>query len=371
MKLKFRLQGQIPKRTSSDKVKLRLATAAGCLTVMIAGMAAFANSKMKKEFGRGGYPDRRFTTQRRFYPDYSDTHSRIQVSFKSGKNTLQGYIYGMENPDPKRLLVFAHGITVGHESYINQLMWFADHGWRVFAYDATGSGSSEGTGTVGLVQSALDLDKALSYAETDDRLKDLPVYLLGHSWGGFAVCGVLNFDHKVAAAVSISGYAYPMEMMKLGTQRSIGKPATAMFMPYVRGYNLAVAGRHSRLNAIDGINHANIPVLIVHGEHDDYVDFDSVSIYAHRSEITDPCAEYMVLRGKYADHQSFFKSDSANDYQQELFERRAELNEKYGGKIPDDLHEQLVRSFDKNRINTINTKLLEDIQSYYDKVSRG
>ena len=45
-----------------------------------------------------------------------------------------------------------------------------DHGWRVLAYDATGSCESEGEGTVGLVQSALDLDAALTYVENNASL---------------------------------------------------------------------------------------------------------------------------------------------------------------------------------------------------------
>ena len=354
-------------------MKFRLASAAGGITVIVAAMSAIMYANMKKEFGRGKYPDRRFSNQNRYDPDYSDTHSRIEVSFKSGKNTLRGYIYGTENKDPKGLLVFAHGITVGHESYINQLMWFADRGWRVFSYDATGSCTSEGKGTVGLVQSALDLDRALAFAETDDYLKDLPVYLLGHSWGGYAVCAVLNFDHDIKAAASMSGYAYPLKMLELGTGRAVGKAAAKLFMPYVKGYNLSVAGKHAGLNAVDGVNRRDIPVLIIHGEHDEYVDFERVSIYSQREKITNPNAEYFVLKGRYADHQNFFKCDEANDYLQDFFKKRDALASEYGGaeNIPADIHEKLVRSFDKRMINTINTGLLEKIESFYLDAAHG
>ena len=372
MKIKSIRRGSA-KKDIRRRMGFRLASAAGGITVMIAAMSAFAYVKLRKEFGRGKYPDRRFSNQNRFYPDYSDSHERIEVSFMSGKNTLHGYIYGMENAEPKGLLVFAHGITVGHESYINQLMWFADHGWRVFAYDATGSCTSEGKGTRGLVQSALDLDKALSYAETDERLKDLPVYLLGHSWGGYAVCAVLNFDHEVKAAASMSGYAYPIKMLQLGTEQDIGKTAAKLFSPYLKGYNLSVSGKYSKLNAVDGVNKRDIPVLIIHGENDDFVDFDRVSIYSQRYSITNPNAEYLVLTGRYADHLNFFKCDEANDYLQGFYHQRDALAEKYGGmdKIPGDELEKLVKSYDKRMINTINTELLEDIERFYLKAADG
>ena len=371
--MKFRTLKKLirKKNASRRKLRLRLALAAGGITAIIGAMSAFTVCRVKQNFGRGGYPDRRFSNQKRYDPDYRSTHSRAEVRFRSGKNTLHGFIYGMENTAPKGLLVFAHGITVGHESYINQLMWFADHNWRVFAYDATGSAASEGAGTVGLVQSALDLDKALSYAETDDRLKDLPIYLLGHSWGGYAVCAVLNFGHnsRIRAAASLSGYADPNEMMMLGTERNVGKAGARIFAPYVNGYNISKFGKNWKLSAIDGINRSGLPVLVIHGEHDDYVDINKVSIYSKREKITNPKAKFYLLRGKYADHFSFFKNDAANDYLQEFYRRRDALMAEYGGNIPDSLHERFVRSFNKRMINSINTNLLELIEKFYNRAA--
>ena len=352
------------------RIGFRLASAAGGITLLAAAMSAYTCYTMKKEFGRGGYPERRFSYQKRYYPDFCGTHSRIGVSFMSGKNTLRGFIYGSDIQSPKGLIVFAHGITVGHESYINQLMWFVDRGWRVFTYDATGSGTSEGSGTVGLVQSALDLDKALTFAENDELLKDLPVYLLGHSWGGYAVCAVLNFGHKVQAVASMSGYAYPMKMYELGTERAVhgNKAAAKLFMPYVSAYNRAVAKKSAKLNAVDGINRSGeLPVLIIHGKHDNYVDFDRVSIYSYRDSITDPNAEYLVLHGRYADHQCFFKTDAANDLTKVFYEKRGELEKKYGGlgNIPGEELDAFFAGFDMDSLNEPNSGLLEYIEAFY------
>ena len=75
------------------------------------------------------------------------------------------------------------------------------------------SGHSEGSGTRGLPQSALDLDAALDYIESDESLNSFPVFLMGHSWGGYAVTAVLNFDHEIAGSVSVAGYNDPMTMI--------------------------------------------------------------------------------------------------------------------------------------------------------------
>ncbi len=47
----------------------------------------------------------------------------------------------------------------------------------VFAYDNTGSGASTGDSCIGLVQSALDLDNALTYVEQNPVFDGLPICL--------------------------------------------------------------------------------------------------------------------------------------------------------------------------------------------------
>ena len=61
---------------------------------------------------------------------------------------------------------------------------------------------------MGMAQSAIDLDAALTYIESNDELNGLPVLLYGHSWGGYAAAAVLGSDHDIKASVSISGYSY-------------------------------------------------------------------------------------------------------------------------------------------------------------------
>ena len=129
------------------------------------------------------------------YADVEDRYSRSPREFYSGENRLQAYVYGEEND--KGLVVISHGMGGGHEGYMSDICWFVDHGWRVFGFDNTGSCESEGESIVGLVQSALDLDAALTFIEGDTELSELDVFLYGHSWGGYGVAAVLNFDHDV------------------------------------------------------------------------------------------------------------------------------------------------------------------------------
>lgn len=90
------------------------------------------------------------------YEDLETVYPRSLVSFKSGNNTLQGYIYGQNQN--QGLVVVAHGLGGGADSYLSQITYFVDQGWQVFAYDATGSFDSEGKTTKGFPQALIDLE---------------------------------------------------------------------------------------------------------------------------------------------------------------------------------------------------------------------
>ena len=316
---------------------------------------------MQMQFGRGDYPSRSADdTAFGWYPAYQAEYPRKAVEFPSGKRMLKGWIYGAEHTD--RLLVFAHGIGSGHEAYVNQLCWFVDQGWCVFAYDAAGSGDSPGNSTVGLVQSALALNSALDYIEQDAALRQMPKVLLGHSWGGFAVGGVLNFDHDVRAAASLSGYAYPLQMLDQGAVNVLGKTGAVLFRPFAHLYNKIVFGRYAGLNAVDGINKANIPFLAMHGESDAFVLY-SLGIISQQDRITDPYAEYDTITGEFSHHNDYFHSDACNRHVASL--------------SPDDTHTQEERlalfssthytDADKALFRAVNEPLLKRINAFYEK----
>ena len=163
-----------------------------------------------KQFPRYDRYDETVTSYLR-YSDVELDYPRKIVSFKSGENKLQGYVYGMEQD--MGLVVIAHGLGGGADSYLPHITYFVDKGWRVFAYDATGSFDSEGKSTKGFPQALIDLDAALQYISMQDEYNDLPIMLFGHSWGGYAVANALHYDHEISGIVSISGVNSPMEII--------------------------------------------------------------------------------------------------------------------------------------------------------------
>lgn len=317
---------------------------------------------MKENFGRGEYPQYSIGYR---YDFYEKDYPRRAVSFLSGENTLQGYVYGEEND--KALIVVSHGIGNGHEGYINEIIWFVNQGYRVFAFDNTGSCESEGEGTTGLSQSALDLDAALTFIENDSELSVMPKLLFGHSWGGYAVTAVLNFEHEVTASVSVAGYAYPVEMITEFAQGMMGGMAYVMY-PFIRLDNRMTFGEYAELSAVDGINKSGIPVLVIHGTGDETIGYDHSAIIAKKDVITNPNVEYLSITEEGSNgHSSIFYSGEANTYRVKLNEEFEGLKRHYHGEVPDDICQAFMVNINKAEANKLNLAMLESINSFYEK----
>ena len=333
-----------------------------CLILFLALVVLLTHRIVKKRFPRVSYPDHAIPEM--LYADYKDRCSRTSVSFLSGKNRLQGYIYPAK--EPKGLILFAHGIGVGHEYYLRDILWMVEHGWTVLAYDATGSCESEGDGTRGLVQSALDVDAALTYIESQKELSRLPVCLMGHSWGGYAVTAGLWFSHAVTASASICGYAHPLEMMIEFARAYIGK-GLALLAPFVWLEQKITFGKYASLSAPDGINRADVPVLLIHATEDEVISLDGASIVAHAKEIKSKHTEIFLSDQKgQTGHGSIFRHKESVSYIESVDREFEALSSAHGGKPSKEVREAFFGSIDKERYNRPNEELLSVIDAFFE-----
>jgi len=280
------------------------------LGLIAAGCAALACGINSQVFGRvEGFQPGRFYTHFTWDDIDQNRYSREEVHFYSGRNRLQGFVYGAENE--KGLVVISHGLGGTADAYFPLIMFFVDNGWRVFAFNNTGVAGSEGRSMRGLSQSVIDLDAALAFVGGASAFDNLPVMLLGHSWGGYAVCAVLHFGHNVNAVVSAAAFNDPAEIFReQGLQMAGG--LYFLLSPYFRAMQRRLFGAAARLTAIDGINKAGIPVMIVQCLDDQLVRADTVSIYAHREKITSPNVEIILRDG--IGHAFIFSSPEQRKY---------------------------------------------------------
>lgn len=298
------------------------------------------------------------------YENVKDTYDREPFRFSSGENELQGYLYGADNT--KGLVVISHGLGGGGESYLSEALYFVDNGFQVFAYDNTGCRESEGKNSVGLSQSTIDLDAALTYIEEQKRFEGMPIFLYGHSWGGYAVTSILNYDHEIAATASVAGFNKPMEMILEWAIDMMGGFAYVEY-PYIYVYQLALFGENANLSAVDGINSTDTPVLIIHGNEDTTVGYHGAGTIAYKDEITNPNVQYMICdKEKQNGHNDLFQDLDALYYLEELDAEYNKLYEQYHGEIPDEVNASFFAGIDKNRTSQLDEEFMKTIITFYE-----
>lgn len=345
----------------SGSLKRNILIIGGAVIVAyIAGSYILINHFMKEYFNRA--EQKKYSEYLR-WADYED-FERETVTFPSGKETLTGYIYGKDNTS-QGLVVVSHGLGSESEGYIIETKYFVDHGFMVFAYDNTGSGVSTGDSCIGLAQSAVDLDSALTYVESNPVFDGLPICLYGHSWGGYATTAVLNYDHDITAVASLAGYNDCMEEMAYVGKNLVGPFVYAEY-PFIWLVLRTTFGDRMNDTAADGINRAvDTKVMIVQGDKDNFVGYDGPCIYNNRAKITNPETKFVLLEGREHSDLMMDYSEERLDYMKKIDEEYEQLRKQYNNKVPDEVKKEWNDAIDKELTSRLNEELFADIVEFY------
>ena len=340
--------------------KITLIALAGLVLLFSAGSLILAKVTYDGQFPRVEAP------QFSAYLRYADVtgYPRQAVQFPSGENTLMGYIYGADHD--QGLVVISHGQGYDAEHYLPVILYFVDHGWRVFSFDNTGTHASGGAGGRGLPQSVIDLDAALTYIENDPALRGLPRMLYGHSWGGYAVTAILNYDHPISATISVAGFNAPDGLLWEGAQDTLGAGAYLEY-PFLWAYQTMLFGSTARLTAVAGINRTTTPVMIIHGEADEAIRYAGASIIARRAAITNPNVVYQTRSAENQNgHNNLLMSAAAIRYAAELNQAYKSLYDQYAGSVPDDVKAAYYAGIDKSQTSELDTGFMDEINRFYE-----
>ena len=234
---------------------------------------------------------------------------------------LVGYRYYVEDVKAQGVVVIAHGFGGGgHNSYMDVAYYFAQRGYDVFAYDATGNDESEGKGVNGIPQGVADLSVAIDYLQKIDEVKDLPVMLWGHSWGGYCVGAVLNYHPEVKAIASIAGFNRSGDLIKAQGQQMVGGIIDFM-MPYVNSIERIKCGKYSSANALDGFSNSKCGVFIAHSSDDTTVPIEYGYDVYYEQYAGDERFEFIRYENKGHNNilNSAMRIDYINDFNEEFY----------------------------------------------------
>ena len=248
----------------------------------------------------GIYFGRRFESNTMFlnHVENFEGLERTRYEFSSDKGqTIVGYMYS-SGTEQKAIIVFSHGYGAGgHNSYMPAINFFAQNGYYVFAYDATGNDESGGKGIGGVPQGVIDLNYAISFVEESGNFPDLPIGLFGHSWGGYSVSNVLTYHPEVEAVIECSGPNSSTDLVEGGGSKVVG-PVIHVLMPVIKVYERAKYGEYATNSALTGFASTDAEIMIVHSSDDNIVPIEYGYDIYYDAFKDDPRFTFIRLEGK-------------------------------------------------------------------------
>ena len=299
------------------------------------------------------------------YERVKDSLPRQEVDFLSDGIRLRGYYYEAENS--KGLVVVSHGIHAGADDYLPAILYFYQHGYSVFAYNYKGTYDSTGDSTVGMCESLVDLNHAVDFLQADARFRNQPLFLFGHSWGGFASAAVLSLKTNIKAVACVAPFndAYHLIADK-GFQYAGLLGGAGLPRAFLDIYQKILFQDYVEYTGVRGVNAAGVPVLIAHGVEDKVILYGTQSIIARRDEITNPNVEYYIGEGAQSGHDSIWHSVRSAAYRKEIAEKVKQAKEAKGGGWTDDDLREIYKTVDHELYSEVNAELFDGILNMFD-----
>ena len=294
--------------------------------------------------------------------DFPSLEEREVIEFACNGETLTGYFY--EVSSPKGVIIFAHGLNNMADANGAQVQnYFVEHNWDVFAIDLTGCGRSSGKGVKTLHESRYCLRNAVKTMQNYEKVKELPLFLIGHSWGAYGAVASTEDVDGVSAVVSFSGYNSPYDIMHRFAENNASK-AVILTKPAMETALLLSAGSDSFFTATTAIkDNPDVEYIVIHGTEDETIPLKRYSIYDNVKNGQYSNVTTIELEGLH--HSSPWKTLETETYIRAVEDEFKALKKQYNKKIPYSVYQEFLDSVDKEKSSAVNTELLGQIDSIF------
>ncbi|MDE7384767.1 MAG: lysophospholipase, partial [Anaeroplasmataceae bacterium] len=220
------------------------------------------------------------------YPNIKEEN--VEISTKKG--ILRGKLYFYSNEKYRGILIFSHGMWGSHKAYFQEIEYLARNGYKVLGIDAYGTELSDGKSIRGLGNSLLTLDKAVNYIK-----KNYPkekIYVMGHSWGGFAAANIAKYHQDLTAIVAMSPFLSVAKILKHQLPRILYPT-----IPFLVLIDAVHCGKYSFANAKKTLKNTHVNTLILHSKDDPMVPYSAATGHLQMT-ISNPKVQYDIVDGK-------------------------------------------------------------------------
>ena len=232
-----------------------------------------------------------------FCADDFEGLKKDDFSFMSGENLLKGNFYYYDGYREDELIIFCHGIGGGHLSYMTEIELLCKNGYKVLAYDNTGCFESEGESILCITQALADLDNAIKTMKNDGIYKQFNhVYVIGHSWGGYAAGNIANFHDDIEKAVVISSFpsvSILLDELSEGAFAFLKKPFISKIADFEKEHHPEFFASSS----VDAIKKGKTKYLVAHSKDDNVLPFKFGLQYV-RENCKNEDVKYLVLEDR-------------------------------------------------------------------------
>ncbi|MBQ3230531.1 MAG: alpha/beta fold hydrolase [Clostridia bacterium] len=304
--------------------------------------------------------------------DYSRVAERLPRTtffFPSGRWKLQGYFYPCKGA--KGMVVVCHGMHAGADDYIPFIEFFVRNGYAVFTYDCQGTYASEGNSTVGMCTPLVNLDHALTYIKNNKQLSQYPLFLFGHSWGGYAATSVLSIHKNIRGCSAVAPFNSGYTLLAEKGEQYTGPFSDVLKIDFpkefLNAYQTLLFGNYTKFDAVKGINSTNIPVYIAHGNRDFVISFGHQSVISHRAEIRKKNVTYYIGTDSLAGHNTILHSPRAVEYQEKVEKNLKRLKKEYDRDLTQQELTDFCNGVDHALYSEVNLEMMREILNMFNK----
>ena len=225
----------------------------GGLLILLGLLLLFVDNTWRKVFNHRG--DGSNSIRYNHPSDYPNLNIKHGY-FETRKGYRLSYnIYKKDAVNIKATLVMIHGIGFSHYYLFPMIEKLCNDGYQVFAYDQFASGASEGRSIGAMTTSLKDLPFVFKFVESNPELNKYPLYVFGHSWGGFIAFSSLRYSKNIKKVISVAGF----------TNEGCFSPTVSLL---IKLRNFFYYGFDAFYNNRKSVRKSNAKMMYLQGDHD-------------------------------------------------------------------------------------------------------